>query len=566
MNKSYLLLIALAFMFASVHVMAQGVIQVYNTGNSGLASNTVNAVDSDSQGRIWVGTASGVSVYDDGSWTTYTTSNSGLLNNNIAALAVDDQDNVWVATMSGAGKYDGSSWVSYTAANSGLSTNMLRSLAIDNQGDPWFGTSGSGADHFNGSTFTNYNTTQGLAHDFVQGIAEDGQGNMWFGTSNGVSRRTPTGVWTTYDDSNGLQADVLNTNTLASDQAGNIWGGSSKGLSATGGGVIHFDHSSWTIIKSHNTGLVYNDVKAIVSDELNGIWIATDGGGVSYYDQAADAWATINASSGLPSNSCRTINTDGQGNIWVGTNSGLARLTPVEINNVNIQHVTCDTIMGSISITANAVRSPLYFSIDSGLTYSNTGQFDDLTPGQYHIVVTDSLAFVYHPQVVIDILPIKQVSIGQDTTICDDETITLDAGPGFLSYNWSNGLTQQSILIDGAALGIGDHQFYVSAIDSNMCQTSDTILITVSDCLNLQEKTCHVNISPNPVGNILNIHGNKRIKKIEIYTAEGQLAVKENQMAEKQTTISMEHLKPGMYFLRIRYTNNSTAAKTIIKK
>ncbi len=566
MNNKYLVLISLAIAVFSGPLSAQGVIQVYNTGNSGLASNTVNAIDADSQGRVWVGTSNGVSVYDDGSWTTYTTNNSGLVSNNIAALVVDMQDNVWVATISGAGMFDGSSWISYTAANSSLSTNMLRSLSIDNQGDPWFGTSGSGVDHFNGTSFTNYSTAQGLAHNFVQGIAQDTLGNMWFATSMGVSKRTPAGVWTTYDDSNGLQADVLNLNDLIADAAGNIWGGASKGLSTTGGGVIHYDHSAWTIIKSHNTGLTYNDVKAIAADQMGGIWFATDGGGVSYYDQLADTWTTINASSGLPNNNCRAVGFDLHGNTWIGTNNGLARLIPIEINSVDQQHVTCDTIMGTISINADAVRNNLYFSIDSGVTYNNTGQFVNLTPGEYHVAVTDSVAFVYGPSLIIDMLPVKQVSIGQDTSICDDETITLDAGPGFLSYNWSNGLTQQTILLDGATLGIGDHVFYVSTLDSNLCQSSDTLLLTVSDCLSVQENTSHVHISPNPVVGHLSIHSSGIMKQVEVYSAEGQMVVRKSHIGGDKIIIPMENLGPGVYFVVVRNMNGSTMGKTIIKK
>lgn len=564
MKKHYTLL--LATFLLSLTLSAQGVVQVFKTNNSSLVYNDIRAIDFDNQGRVWIGTYNGISVYDNGSWTTYTTSNSGLVNNAIVALVVDPQDNVWVGTSVGVSKYDGSSWTTYTSSNSGLSTNNVRSIGFDSQGNIWFGTSGSGADKYNGTSFTNYNTSDGLAHDFVQGIAQDHSGNMWFATSLGVSKRSAGGTWTTYDDNNVYPANSINLNDLAVDSAGHIWTGSSKGLSLSGGGAAHYNQSSWTILKSQNTGLVYNEVVDVAVDPGNDIWFATDGGGVSYYNYTDSIWKTINTSDGLPNNNCQAVGFDMNGNIWIGTDNGIARLNPIKVNNINTQNITCDTIMGTLDVSYNSVRNGLRFSIDSGMTYVNTSTFTGLQAGDYHIMVTDSLYYKYAGKATISIEPVKYVDLGPDTTICNNETVVLDAGSGFLTYLWSIGLTQQAITVDGSAVGPGMHTFFVTTRDSNLCETSDTLILEVKDCSSIEENSLQVSLSPNPASDYLSIAADMPLDEIIVFSISGQKIIHKTGIQQSSYTLDTKPLNPGTYIIRIKNKSGITGQMKFMKR
>ena len=78
----------------------------YNTSNSGLAANSVDAIAIDALGNKWFGTAaSGVSKFDGTNWTTYNTSNSGLAFNIVFAIAIDASDNKWFGTSGGISKF-----------------------------------------------------------------------------------------------------------------------------------------------------------------------------------------------------------------------------------------------------------------------------------------------------------------------------------------------------------------------------------------------------------------------------------------------------------------------------
>lgn len=87
---------------------------VYRDTNSGLPTNALTNVEANSD-TIWIGTQnSGVVKYDGQNWVTYNTQNSGLPNdsnsvlpsNTINAIASDKLGNTWIGTNSGIAIYN----------------------------------------------------------------------------------------------------------------------------------------------------------------------------------------------------------------------------------------------------------------------------------------------------------------------------------------------------------------------------------------------------------------------------------------------------------------------------
>ncbi len=61
------------------------------------------------------------------------------------------------------------------------------------------------------------------------------------------------------------------------------------------------------------------------------------------------------------------------------------------ISNVNIVPESCaGAIDGTITISTTGGTAPLQFSIDGGLTFQASNQFNNLIPGNYSIVVRDA--------------------------------------------------------------------------------------------------------------------------------------------------------------------------------
>lgn len=72
-------------------------------------------------------------------------------------------------------------------------------------------------------------------------------------------------------------------------------------------------------------------------------------------------------------------------------------------------------------------------------------------------------------------------------------------------------------------------------------------------------------IYPNPVSNILNIHGNQNISRISLYNILGEEL---SQLIPQGniTNINVQHLEPGIYFVNILNIDGSTSTKKFIKE
>lgn len=82
------------------------------TTAEGLADDFVQAINSDSKGKIYFGTKNGLSVFDGTKWIPYKI-DDGLASNNILTIAVDKKDGVWLGTDNGVSSFKNGKFTSY---------------------------------------------------------------------------------------------------------------------------------------------------------------------------------------------------------------------------------------------------------------------------------------------------------------------------------------------------------------------------------------------------------------------------------------------------------------------
>lgn len=180
----------------------------------------------------------------------------------------------------------------------------------------------------------------------INGFASDIYSNEFI--SNFGSR-----IWTT---SEGLPGNTITDILQSSD--GYLMIGTYEGL-------VRFDGLKFTTINKANDSLVnFTSARTIFEDSRKNLWVGGNDEGVTVFCKDSTI-KQFDVNSGLPNNSIRAICEDLNGNIWIGTSSGIACISPdYEIfipegvmllpkeNHYLITHLYCDTF-GKIWISTS---------------------------------------------------------------------------------------------------------------------------------------------------------------------------------------------------------------------
>ena len=174
----------------------------YNTINSGIASDTIVAIASDSEGSVWFGhgtSGKGVSNFNGANWSIYNTVNSGLGDDTVIDIAVASDGAIWFLG-SKISKFDGSNWTVYEIPSS----SRMECIAAEGSDKIWVGTYGEGVLSFDGTDWINYNAkNSSIGYPFIVDILVDSRGNKWFAPQDyggGVSVFNENGVCVGIED------------------------------------------------------------------------------------------------------------------------------------------------------------------------------------------------------------------------------------------------------------------------------------------------------------------------------------------------------------------------------
>lgn len=168
----------------------------------GLSQQTINCMIQDKDGYLWLGTWTGLILYDGYETTVFQSDNfssTALKSNKITSLLEDKEGFIWVGTMMGGlYKYDKNT-NTFTAYQNishdghSLSSNNIWSIVQDNSGKLWIGTE-NGLNHFDPKTGTSIRyysdpaNANSLNFNFVTSLYLDHKNNLWIGTEKGVNQ------------------------------------------------------------------------------------------------------------------------------------------------------------------------------------------------------------------------------------------------------------------------------------------------------------------------------------------------------------------------------------------
>jgi ligand-binding sensor domain-containing protein len=199
----------------------------------------------DKRGDFWVGTESGLALFDreNETWRQFrhdARDKTTIIGNNIQGQAfVETNDgSLWIGTWFGLNQYDPEKkafkhFTSDTANVNSLSNDHVISLHADKSGNLWIGTFGGGLNQLEiqSGKISHFTETEGLPNNTIYGIREDNEGNLWLSTSNGLSRFNPkTKAFRNYDATEGLQSNEFYWGAAHKAKDGSLLFGGINGL------------------------------------------------------------------------------------------------------------------------------------------------------------------------------------------------------------------------------------------------------------------------------------------------------------------------------------------------
>jgi gliding motility-associated-like protein len=95
--------------------------------------------------------------------------------------------------------------------------------------------------------------------------------------------------------------------------------------------------------------------------------------------------------------------------------------------------------------------------------------------GIYWVQVTNACGKTATDSIIITVALSGSINLGNDTSICQGTSSTLDAGSEFISYQWQDGSSNQNHIVTVPG------EYWVIATDSSGCYTTDSISISLAN-------------------------------------------------------------------------------------
>jgi hypothetical protein len=132
----------------------------------------------------------------------------------------------------------------------------------------------------------------------------------------------------------------------------------------------------------------------------------------------------------------------------------------------------------TVTLDAGVFNSYLWQDGSTTRTYLVDGSVVGVGIGTYSVTVTNIQGCQGFDTVQVEVLNDLVVSLGADTSICYDDSITLAPG-AYSSYVWQDGSTASTFGVSGASAGAGTGTYSVTVSDVNGCTGTDTVDVTV---------------------------------------------------------------------------------------
>ena len=229
----------------------------------------------------------------------------GLQEDVVQAFAQTPDRFFWIGTTGGLVRFDGAAWIVFDHTNTpALLQESILCLLTSRDGSLWIGTEGGGLVLYHDGVFRLFSRTDGLTSGFIRAIFQDHFGVIWVGTDGGLFRVAGS----TLKRVDGIgEIPTLCVRTIGEDASFGLWIG--------GPALVRIAQGKATSY-SLPGGLGQNRIKTILTERDGTVWVGTVSG---LYEkkggQAAESFEKVKGVAGT----VRTLWQSAEGALWIGT-------------------------------------------------------------------------------------------------------------------------------------------------------------------------------------------------------------------------------------------------------
>ncbi len=452
---------------------------VHNQENpESLSSNAIRKLFEDSMGRIWIGHWTG----DLDILTEQTLKNGKvtfrrkkLTDVPITSMVESEDGTIWIGTQ-GDGlfrmKYENDliRQVSHYSIHSNnphtINSNIILCLLADKQNKIWIGTENNGINILDPETeeighyIHNPYDQSSLSHNSIWSLYEDRTGKIWIGTyAHGINLLTERKSNFQHFSNHPGKNDGLNNNMVNAfiEDKNNLW------IATDGGGLNFFDRekNQFLYYNSENSRIATDILVSLFKDSRDRFWIGTWTHGLYEFNPTEKTFAQYTEEQhGLGSNRVLHISESNDGGLWLATYwGGLTYFNPADQKVLAYNSQNSGLSDNYVRVTYQESDSVLWIGTDSGLDHFNLNtntfthfkhdEYDEksLTNGFIHCIVRDrdSTLWIGTSGGLNQFIPSSQqfVHYNVEDGLPNDEIKCIIEGEGsFLWLSTNNGLSQ----------------------------------------------------------------------------------------------------------------------------
>ena len=318
-----------------------------------ISNDFITCMNPDKDGYVWIGTEYGLNRMNVNKevFTKYFHDKENpntLSDNSVKVIFKDSKSALWIGTNNGLNLYDKDNdliepIISYKQENLAVVDFPITAISEDNNGDLWIATNGGGIDIYYKETGKfqtlryDHKNPYSLSNNDVLSLYEDRSGIMWVG-ANGLDKYNPgKDKFVLYDYVPFTSENMVyrHIHSIYEDSYRVLW------IASKSDGIHILNRT-----KRQSSKLVHNnsDLNCISSNKVriireypeNTLWVGTEDAGLNRItlnnkrEPAIFKYYKYNSkdSNSISSNTVYSIYFDNEGQVWIGTDNGISKLSP----------------------------------------------------------------------------------------------------------------------------------------------------------------------------------------------------------------------------------------------